>query len=320
MELYKRLLDALNEYEIVSKTESYEDAINQIAYNLKNNNKEKADYLKSSHLKYELLNSYKVKISKKFMNNIKIPTEFDKSQLDLYIPFDNVFITFENDKMKDMYVLIQRLKEKISGTDAFNISIFEMKGGIDTFEHISDFLFTYSKAPRIYMSCKHVEKCKYRNLSHINLNSTYNGDDLPAGCMKTYRTKDLCYNNLESVFMIFMVVKHAFDKFRDRDIINKIKGVIGRLKELQDKNLKKNNPLKNKELPKAKGDTENYVYISDNVNFRKYGSNNIKSDIKGSEKSQHIRREHLRHLKSGKVVKVRQSIVKEGFEKTNYKV
>lgn len=301
MELYYKCIEFFNKQKINIDIKTYQDAIRYIIKN--ENDKEKVLQAKLSLMKNDLLNAYKVKISNKFIQKTQVPKIFNKSELDLFIPFDITYITFDDKLLKDRYILIQKFYDKINNTDAFNISIMNF---ITEPVPIIDFLFTYSKNSRIYISCKEITHCKHANISNITYNSDYKGDFIPHGCMKTYRTKDLCETmKLESVYMVLRILKLAFDEFKRNLII---------------KHLSK--PLENKisenKMHNTKGNNENYVYIRPNkIEYINY---NTHKSIKGSEKSQHIRREHSRNLKNGKVIKVKQCIVKANAKKTNYKI
>jgi hypothetical protein len=131
------------------------------------------------------------------------------------------------------------------------------------------------------------------------------------GCRRTFRSIDVCNSSqLKAVFMDIQIIKRVLDKFKILNLIKNKKNILSF-----------DNKKSNKQVQTTQGNTEKYIYISsNNIHYRNYENNKINSDIRGNEKSQHIRREHLRHLKNGKVIKVKQTTVKKGHMKTNYKI
>jgi hypothetical protein len=128
----------------------------------------------SKLLKYKLLDSYKILISEKFINNAKIPFEFVKEDLDIYFPFKNAVFMFEQKELNKLMVQLHKTDIVLNGTPVFNMTFLTVAN--NSIIPVNDIFFTYSKAPRIYILCSNASKCKYKSIADIGENTDFKGE------------------------------------------------------------------------------------------------------------------------------------------------
>lgn len=166
-----------------------------------------------------------------------------------------------------------------------------------------------NKIPRVFVDCPYLDECEKANIINVSVINK-------KCCMKTARTLHNCKTIGSSgtfvtfCFFVLIMTSTVSELLNSRKTYTKVetdKGTDTTKDNTKDTNNKK---------VQYKSDFIT-VYTSESTNFEKHYK--VKSSTgTGTIKAEHIRREHTRTLKSGKVIPVRQSTINKGKGKKPY--
>jgi hypothetical protein len=161
-----------------------------------------------------------------------------------------------------------------------------------------------NKIPRVFVDCPYLGECEKANIISIF------GIDIDC-CMKTARTLHNCKtieNSGTFVTFCFLVLTATSTV---SELLNNVKTYTKVETDNRIDTKKDNNKVEYK---------SNFITVySNSTNFEKHYKVKSSTGIgTGTVKAEHIRREHTRTLKNGKVIPVRQSTINKGKGKKPY--
>jgi hypothetical protein len=218
---------------------------------------------------------------------------------DIKIPY-NMAVTFEDN---DFYFTVDRLDKDDLNNIIINLAIEGQK--------FLGVIINITKLPRIFILCSGIAKCT-KALIIPSISDNW--------CVKTLRTCSQCDMFYESTLGGLNLIKaeramHSFLMLYEiMKRFNKQPTLIRKVRE----GIKQRN-LNTSTYSPSVNDSMGIIHLKD-TRFVYESLEKVPSGITRSEPCEHYRRDSIRHLKSGKIIKVRGTIVNKGKEKKMYEI
>jgi hypothetical protein len=211
-------------------------------------------------------------------------------------PFENMIINLEGENSyyhnhNIQFYLLEGIDYK--GENIYSIKVF------DGWKFVLDAYIVISKLPRVFIFCDKLDVCEVGKVSNIV------GDFRPC-CLRTFSNCDLCPKKagginfatvaVNSVVVVYEVFKMFYKK--PSFVYRVVKSIRG------DKSDSEYERSKRRESNIIKINSKRYVYISSDDMERER--------ITRESPCEHVRKEHKRVYKNGKVVVVKESVINRG--------
>lgn len=273
---------------------------------------------------YTLINAYEFRVFEPFdMFNI----DLDVKDIPFSLPFPEVLVTFyiPNIGYKPIFVSIVELEEKFRYKDKdcraykLKVGMYEIgKGSMTAYEmfYIEEF------SPRILIACNNLHICEHCNPIDMSKKLTLNGVFACDYNAIVYRD-EACLKGRSTLHSCLYGVSETKTVAEECDEL--IKFTLYLIKSFSRNTIKRETSISSKtrargNVSKPKVDDREHIIDLNKPLFRYQvvKKSSYLNRVKHSSPREHIRKAHDRHLKSGKVVKVKQAVVNRGKAKVVY--